>query len=398
MSLSLFKAIDAIIPLLIIPYLIKVVGEENYGIYAFAYALIFYFMNIVQYGFTLSGVRIIALNRADNLKLNESYNNIFTTQLYLTLFVLTVLTVLILTIDTFRVHYQIYLFFLILIIGEFLTPFWFFLGIEKMRFITIINLLSKSSFAVLTFFLVNSKSDYVFISLYQSIGFLVSGLFAQFIIIYSFKIKFKIAPIKNVIETLKEGFSSFLTLITPTIYSNTSIFLIGIFGAPQYVSYMQIGTKVSGAFSVLNTILTSVFYPIINRKKYLFKRIRYIFLSIGLALSFIMYFFSDILLRLWLPGNPVEIIQTVKLLSPTPFLASVISCYGVNYLMVLNKDQLYMRIVLIGSVTGLILGLILIPKYYYVGGAICIVSARGIKALLSFYYSYKLSKSNKNEI
>jgi len=48
-SYFLFKVIDAIIPLIIIPYLFKVVGIENYGIYAFAYALIFYLQNIIQF-------------------------------------------------------------------------------------------------------------------------------------------------------------------------------------------------------------------------------------------------------------------------------------------------------------------------------------------------------------
>ena len=182
MSFSAYKAIDALIPLIIIPYLINVVGSEKYGIYAFGFALIFYLINIVQYGFSLSAVRLISLNRENKTKLNSIYSQVFTTQLYLTFTVLFVLSLLVSFVDKFSEYYVIYLFFYILIIGELLTPMWLFLGIEKMRFITIVNLISKSTFAILTFLLVNKESDFIYISLYQSIGFLISGLTAQYIV------------------------------------------------------------------------------------------------------------------------------------------------------------------------------------------------------------------------
>jgi len=396
-SFSAYKAIDALIPLIIIPYLINVVGSEKYGIYAFGFALIFYLINIVQYGFSLSAVRLISLNRENKTKLNSIYSQVFTTQLYLTFTVLFVLSLLVSFVDKFSEYYVIYLFFYILIIGELLTPMWLFLGIEKMRFITIVNLISKSTFAILTFLLVNKESDFIYISLYQSIGFLISGLTAQYIVFVKLRIKFSLVSFYQVKIMLKDGVSSFLTLITPTIYTNTSIFLIGVFGVPQFVSYMQIGTKVSGAFSVLNTILTNVFYPIINRNNNLFKRVKYIFIFFGSLLSLIMYFCSEFLISIWIPEDSTEIIRVVKYLSPTPFLASVISIYGVNGLLVQNKDKLYMIIVAIGSISGFLMGLLLIPKYYYIGGAITVVFALSIKAILSFVYNKKTTNQLKQE-
>jgi O-antigen/teichoic acid export membrane protein len=396
-SFSAYKAIDALIPLIIIPYLINVVGSEKYGIYAFGFALIFYLINIVQYGFSLSAVRLISLNRENKTKLNSIYSQVFTTQLYLTFTVLFVLSLLVSLVDKFSEYYVIYLFFYILIIGELLTPMWLFLGIEKMRFITIVNLISKSTFAILTFLLVNKESDFIYISLYQSIGFLISGLTAQYIVFVKLRIKFSLVSFYQVKIMLKDGVSSFLTLITPTIYTNTSIFLIGVFGVPQFVSYMQIGTKVSGAFSVLNTILTNVFYPIINRNNNLFKRVKYIFIFFGSLLSLIMYFCSEFLISIWIPEDSTEIIRVVKYLSPTPFLASVISIYGVNGLLVQNKDKLYMIIVAIGSISGFLMGLLLIPKYYYIGGAITVVFALSIKAILSFVYNKKTTNQLKQE-
>jgi len=383
--------------LIIIPYLILTVGEEKYGIYAFAYALIFYLRNIIQYGFSLSGVRMIALNKDDKKTLNTIYNNVFTTQLYLTVFCLISLLILVLFIDVFKNHYIIYLFFSFTLIGELLFPGWFFMGVEKMRFSTIVNVISKVTFAVLVFVFVKTENDFMYIALYQSVGFILSGLIAQYIIIKEFNINIKLANFKDVKHVLKEGVSAFLTLMSPTLYYNTSIFLVGIFGLPQYVGFMEIATKISGAFSVLNSILAMVFYPFINRNKSAIKKVKYIFISVGLILSITMFLLSEFLIQLWLHKPSPEIVSIVKTLSIIPFSASVISAFGVNGLMIYNKDKLYLKIVIFSSVCGLLTALILIPTYYYTGGAIAIVIGSCMTALLVYINNRRVMKTIKTK-
>lgn len=383
--------------MIIIPYLILTVGEEKYGIYAFAYALIFYLRNIIQYGFSLSGVRMIALNKDDKKTLNTIYNNVFTTQLYLTVFCLVSLLILVLFIDVFKNHYIIYLFFSFTLIGELLFPGWFFMGVEKMRFSTIVNVISKVTFAVLVFVFVKTENDFMYIALYQSVGFILSGLIAQYIIIKEFNINIKLANFKDVKHVLKEGVSAFLTLMSPTLYYNTSVFLVGIFGLPQYVGFMEIATKISGAFSVLNSILAMVFYPFINRNKSAIKKVKYIFISVGLILSITMFLLSEFLIQLWLHKPSPEIVSIVKTLSIIPFSASVISAFGVNGLMIYNKDKLYLKIVIFSSVCGLLTALILIPTYYYTGGAIAIVIGSCMTALLVYINNRRVMKTIKTK-
>lgn len=400
MSYFLFKAIDAIIPLIIIPYLVNVVSFGKYGIYAFAYALIFYLQNIIQFGFLLSAVRTIAVIRDDKKKLTTVYNNVLTTQFYFFIISIFILVLLILTVPKIGEHYIIYCFFGILLVGELLSPMWFFLGVEKMRFITIVNVISKSTFAILCFTLIKQESQYIYISLYHSIGYIVSGIIAQVIIYKQFGIRFKLAKFSEVKLTIKDSWSSFLTLVSPTIYHNTSIFLVGVFGLPSYVGFMELGSKVSGAFGVLNTIMTSVLYPFLNRNKSDIFKMRYVFIGLGILLSLSMFFFADILIELWLSkvdrqDEAAEIIRVVKYLSPSPFLASVISTFGVNGLMIYKKDRIFSNIIIFGSVLGLIAGLILIPKYSYIGGAITIVFALSVKAILSSYYAIKTTKKLK---
>ncbi len=391
-ALSVFKVVDLVIPLIVLPYLIHTVGADKYGVYGLAYVLVFYFLNVTQYGFLLSAVRKIAIKRDDKTELNRIFNEVFTTKLFLTIIAIAVLTLIVLLIPKFRMHYLVYLFMGLMMVGDLFFPLWFFLGIEKMRFITLINLISKSSFAVFVFILIKQPEDFVYISLYQAIGYLIAGMVAMILVVRTFKIKIRLVSFTSVKYWLNHSFSSFLTMITPTLYANTSIFLVGIFGLPQYVSFMEVGSKVSGAFSVVNTILTEVFYPHVNRNRNGLRKIKHFFVFMGFVFSILMYFSSEFLIRIWLGDHIDEIVLIVKIMSPSPFLMSIVSAYGVNGLMVHNKDRLYTIITATASVIGFVVGLIIIPKYFYVGGAIAIVSARIVNATLAYIYDSKVMK------
>ena len=336
----------------------------------------------------MSAVRDVALMRDDKEKLKTVYNNVLTAQVYLFLITLFILAILILTVPKIGKHSIIYLYFCILLFGELLFPYWFFLGMEKMRFITIVNVISKSSFAIFCFLLIKSEADYIYISLYHSIGFLIAGIISQIIVVRQFGIIYKFAKFSEVKKTLIDSWSSFLTMISPTIYHNTSIFLVGVFGIPSFVGIMEIASKISGAFGVVNTILTSVLYPFLNRNKNMLVQMRKLFVSFGILLSLAMFFLSEFLIGLWLgiDSETMEIVKVVKFLSPSPLLVAIISAFGINGLMILKKDKLFSNIIVIGSVTGLLCGLVLIPMFNYIGGAITIVTALLFKAIMSTVY------------
>jgi len=395
-SYFLFKAIDAIIPLVVVKYLLDVVNLEHYGIYAFAYALIYYFQNVIQFGFDLSAVRTIAIIRDDKKKLSKVYSDVLTSQVYLSVFSFIVLALLIFLVPIIAKNYIVYCFFFILLIGELLFPMWFFLGMEKMRFMTIVNIISKSTFAILCFVLIKTESQYIYISLYHSIGFLLSGIIAQIIVYKKFGIRFKFSRFSDVKRTIKDAWSAFLSMSLPTIYQNTSIFLVGAFGLPSYSGIMEIGTKVLGAFKLIITIMTNVLFPYLNRNQSALRRTRSIFLSFGFMLSILMFFSSDFLIELWLGNKGTEVIEVVKYLSPCPFLSSVIAAYGINGLMILKKDKLYSQLIFTGSFSGLLVALIFIPKYHYIGGAYSIITALSVIALLVSIYYVKTVKKIKH--
>jgi len=389
LSLSLIRVADFILPLIVLPYLITVLGVEKFGLIAFAAALVNYFLNITQYGFSLSAVRDLSKNQDNPQKLEEIFNSVLSTKFFLLIISSLVFVLLIIIVPSFSEYYLLYVFSFGLVIGDVFFPKWFFQGVEQMRFITLINILFKLTFLILVFLFIKKESDFVYVPLLQSIGIIFGGLCSLYIIYKKYKIRYRLVRFLEIKAQLKLSFSSCVTLIVPSLYSNTSVFLLGIFTNNTLVGYLSGALRISNAFSSFNAILTRTFYPFINKTKGGISKINNMILVSGLLVSFLMFFSAKFTVSLLLGVDMLKSIPLVMILSLTPLLLAIRTVYGINYLLVKGRDKLYMNIALFSSLFGLVMAFICIPLFSFYGAALVIVAAQLLYAVLSYVFAKK---------
>lgn len=75
-----------ILPLITFPYLFKTLGVNNFGLLSFSTAILFYFQIFIDFGFNLSGTRQVAINKEDNLLINNIVSSIIYCKLFFKFF------------------------------------------------------------------------------------------------------------------------------------------------------------------------------------------------------------------------------------------------------------------------------------------------------------------------
>ena len=395
-SLGAIKTIHLGLTVWLIPFLIVKVGIVNYGMYAFAMSLVLLFVNVLNYGFSLSTVREIAKNKENPVRLNTLVSEVFSVKIVLFIIEYLLFIALIMLFPSLWEQKEMYFFTSFFLIAELFSLRWFFLGMEKMKFLALMNVGSTFMYVVLVVFFIKEPEHYVYIPLFEVVGITFIAIAAFVWVLKAYKIKLKWIGFKEVLTYLKLNFNSFINLLLPSTFGTIVVFLVGVFGMPAHVSFMQIGLKISSAFSTVNTILTLVFYPMVNKNSKTMLPARAVLLGVGFVLSVSLYVVSDYLIVHWLLLETTEeyaiAIQIVQILSPIPFLMSVISSYGINGLLTFYKDTLYSKITLISTLTTVIFIIVLQPSYPFLSGAIALLVGRFVYASWSFLAFHKINK------
>ncbi|RRS32050.1 MAG: hypothetical protein P794_02380 [Epsilonproteobacteria bacterium (ex Lamellibrachia satsuma)] len=83
--LTFAQLANYIIPLLVFPYLIRVIGIEKFGLIMFVLSVIQYLKIITEYGFSLIAAKEVAQNKANINSLSRIVSNVFGSKIILLL-------------------------------------------------------------------------------------------------------------------------------------------------------------------------------------------------------------------------------------------------------------------------------------------------------------------------
>lgn len=171
--LIVLQVFNTIVPLLTLPYITRVLGTSNYGVFSLALNWVTYFQVIVEYGFGFTGARKVSVHGDDGLQ--ELYSRIITARILLlcgTFFAMNILSVALHASSAQYVSMNI-LFLIILGVAFQLT--WLFQGKQDMKLIAIINAVSRLFSVLMVFALVHSENHLYLYCICYAITFLLSA-------------------------------------------------------------------------------------------------------------------------------------------------------------------------------------------------------------------------------
>lgn len=371
-SLSILNGLNVVLPLITLPYILRTVGVANYGAYAFVYVLIQYLLLINSYGFNFSATKQVAQNRDDKKQLDIIYNSVITCRLLLFfagIFILGILSPFLLETENKKL---MFLMGLGIVLGDTLNPIWFFQGLEKMRYMTIVNIISKTIFTIFIFLFIKNSDDYIYITLINSLGFLLSGLISTIIAKRQFKILFFIPNMNDIKFQFKEGLALFGSSVGTNLYSNANVFILNFFVSDAAVGLYAAAEKIIKGFQTLTSPVTQALFPHIGKDfngrsiKYQLDKIWKIskILILSLLIPNIVIFFSaDFLVQLFCGNGYNESVLLVKIMSPVVLIGTLNYVLGVIGLVNLNQQKTFFKGVMIAGISSILFLVLSVPRW-----------------------------------
>lgn len=322
-SLGALQAVSYIIPLLTLPYLARVLGTEYFGVVFFAQATMEYFIILTDYGFGLSAVREIAINRHNKNNLSNIFSSVMAIKFLLLLLSFLILLILIVFIPKLNTYKAVFLLSFLIVVGNAIYPVWFFQGMERMKYMTFLNILAKTIFLILIFVFIKQPTDYVIVPLLNSLGFITSGIIGLIFAIKKFNIKLYMPKINTIKKQFKYSSEFFLSRVSVAINTNTNTFFLGLISSNLMVGYYVAAEKIYRAFNGLSMPINSALYPFVSKYKniQLFKKIYFIVVALNSIICILGFIFAKDIITIFYGAEMLEAYKVFRILCFTTFIA-----------------------------------------------------------------------------
>lgn len=390
---SFYQLFLIIIPLVTAPYLARVLGAKQLGIYSYVNSVSSIVTNIGLLGLNNYGIRQIAYCKDDKQKLN----NIF--------FQLSILRILLLIVVSFiyfvlvmKSNYKIYFIIQYLIIfSVFVDCSWLMIGLEDMPVVVVRNFFAKLVTTLGIFVLVKSSNDLINYFLIFSISTFITTIslffyIKKYINVRILKFHFSKSNLKvNLLNSMILFFPQMATLMYLQV---DKIMLKFLTSSTAQVSFYDQAEKIVSIPLALITALGTVMMPRIafNYKKGNYNEIKRnvemvtqfgLFLSIPMVIGISSIAFY--LIPWYLGENFYCVSYAIIIIAPIIILNTLTNISGTQYFTATDQTKIMTLSYSVAAVLNMIINWILIPNYGYIGAAIATLISSLVSVLIQYY-------------
>lgn len=393
-NLGFIQVSNAVIQVLLFPLIIHIVGLRSFGMVMVANYAALLAGQVVNYGTGLSGVKDVALHKANPAILSKTVYTILFSRLLLAVVCLLTLPVLYFT------HF--YLGYLLpaipLLLAEIVNPLFFFTGIEKLFLYNLANLLSKLTGAVFILLMIKSPENAPWVNFYLGIFNLFFYLLLSIYAFKKFRLKATVFYLRSVLTLLKHNFYLVGNNISVQLQQSFFLFAIATTHDSLLLGAYSLCDKIVWAFKLLLSAFSGAAFPQSVRLyyksealwyEYKRKTNRYLavfFILSGLALFFLSPFITRVLTK----SDDALTCMFIRAVSFVPFV-SAMNVLNVLDLLIKNRyrDIFKIAIILLGIAISTSVLLICFGTSTYFGYYSLIIESCSIPLYLFFIKKVK---------
>ncbi|MFU0446969.1 oligosaccharide flippase family protein [Pseudocitrobacter faecalis] len=303
-SLFLVQLANFAAPLLVLPYLSRVLGVDGFGKTMVILSICSLGLIFTDFGFNLSASYKIAKSKGEVL--HGYINSVIHAKIFLAIFFF---------VGVYLYNYYVLktlsfneiLFIVSIILAQACYPTWFFQGMEKMRAITIYMMLTKFLYIIFIYVFVRNEGSVEQVIASYALSCIIGGI-AGIYLMYREGVRFIRVETREIYFRLKESFIFFISRASYSMYTTASTFIVGAIAGMQQAAFYSAAEKIYQALQALTSPVTQALYPYVAKRND-HKMVLRVILILGvpmLIVSFIGYLLAPAFIKIFYGSSFLE--------------------------------------------------------------------------------------------
>ena len=400
-SLSILNGLNVLLPLVTLPYILSVVGKANYGAYSYVYVIVQYVILFSTYGFNFSATKQISQCRDDDESVLRIYNAVTASKVLIAASLSVVLLLCGKYVFKSEEGILMFIYGLGMIIGDVLTPIWLFQGMERMKYMTIVNASSKVLFTILIFIVVREDNDYQLLILLNSCGYLLAGLLSVILVYQQFHLRLHWTTWSDILMQLKEGSAVFGSTFGMNLYRNANVIILKQFVTDDVVGLYSAAEKVVKGFQSIISPAAQALFPHlslrfkgqpVSEQMGMLRKVSIPFTSVVLVITLGVYIFAPLISDILCGREFAACVPLIRIMTLVILFGEINYLVGIVGLINMDGQRYFFRSVMVTGVFSVVFMLLMTPLH----GAAAAAWAMSLSEVLLFFLCvcslYRISK------
>lgn len=387
---------QVLFPLLVFPYVSRVIGPSGIGSVTFVDGLTQWFILVAALGIPIYGVREIAKAKDDLQRRSKVFSELFVLHIVAAAVLAVVFVSSFLLIDALRPFRPLFWIGTGILFASSCMIEWLFQGMNAFRYITVRTVIVRALVVALVFLCVRDPDDTL---VYY--GITLGGMVANVLLNIWYARKFIHYRLKGGLDIrrhLRPMIVMFLISVVSGIYTLLDVTILGLFTSEVDVGYYGAAMRLVKLVITVLVAVSAAIVPVLSfsfgsgRTEESFALLRKSFnliVFIGVPAAVGLYIAAPNVIALFAGPDFLPAVLALQILSPVVLLIGLNNIFGMQILNPTHNERFFLYAVLAGMVVSVTVNVVLIPAYQFLGTAMANLLAEAVVCLLLLAFVWR---------
>jgi len=385
-------------PLITLPYLVRVLGAQSFGLVAFAQSFITYLMMATDFALLLSGTRKLVPLRQHPLQVSQVVVNALTLRFLIALGLFFPTLFACHWFSALKEARSIVFVLYLVVFASALNLTWVFAAFERMWLLARCNTLINLAVILGIFLLVHAPEDTKTYAWLLAAGPVAGSAVSLILGSRAFSLSWPKPRLREMWAFAREGFPLALAFVAVSLYTTGNAFLLGTLAAKEEVGYFAAADKVVRAgIRLLGPMTIALFPRMVQaslgsphafREK--IKKLLAFYFGLGVLLALGTWLTAPWVVR-WFFGPAFSpAISLLRILGLLFLFSSLTSVLGMHFLLPAGKDRAFLALSAGAGIANLGMAWWLVPRLQAAGMALAAVASEALVAACEVLLAWSL--------